>query len=243
MSDSITPGWKAHRLILKLESGLHMGHFKVGNIQRTRLYITGRSIWGALTAGLTRLANSNEYLEIGNKVSKSLAWSYFFPALLHNQEIVTLLPFYAAGGLQYRLVEVTTGQPRGLLEAKKIEQLLLYSTNSTALNYTNKISQDQSLHEVEFVSPKTLSSLTSKEGFTVAKNSSVLFCGYIFSTKVAEADPILSQWKTVFECLQFGGERSYGGGLIKLNGKIEELLVRPEMLGYKLMVRSVASED
>jgi hypothetical protein len=43
-----------YHLVLRLRSPLHIGWNKTGNVQRTRSYVTGRNLWGALTMRLTR---------------------------------------------------------------------------------------------------------------------------------------------------------------------------------------------
>jgi hypothetical protein len=226
--------WKAHFLILQLESGLHMGYLKLGNIQRTRLYITGRSIWGALTARLTRLSDRYDYGKTGEMVNEHLAWSYFFPALKYkNDEILGLLPFYKVTGLYYKLVNLKNGETLDNLEARQVEQALLYSVNSTALDYINRTAQDQSLHEVEFISPRLLTSLLTGQ---IQKGSPVYFCGYVFSTKDAESNIYVKDWKEAFKFLQFGGERSYGGGLMTIanSSSIKEVLSSEKFFGYDL---------
>ena len=42
--------WRAYKIVLRLRSPLHIGRGKVGNLQRTRPYVAGRNLWGALTA-------------------------------------------------------------------------------------------------------------------------------------------------------------------------------------------------
>lgn len=46
--------WQWYQLILRLLTPTHISWNKIGNVQRTRPYITGRALWGALTARLTR---------------------------------------------------------------------------------------------------------------------------------------------------------------------------------------------
>ena len=46
--------WRAFEVVLRLRSPMHIGCGKVGNLQRTRPYVTGRVLWGALTMRLTR---------------------------------------------------------------------------------------------------------------------------------------------------------------------------------------------
>jgi len=81
--------WLAYRVIFRLCSPLHIGWGRVGNLQRTRPYVTGRTMWGALTMRLTRnmlngggaATNSNEYQRIGEDIHNKLAFTYFYPTI------------------------------------------------------------------------------------------------------------------------------------------------------------------
>src|SRR5213082_2804295 len=70
--------WTAYRIVFRLLSPMHIGWRKVGNLQQTRPYVLGRSLWGALTARLTRISGSNDYSEIGEQVDQQLAFTYFY---------------------------------------------------------------------------------------------------------------------------------------------------------------------
>lgn len=81
--------WTFYELRFRLLSPLHIGHQKIGNIQRTRHYVPARVLWGALTARLTRdgrarrLANVGEgdYVGMGTLVKEQIAFTYFYPAV------------------------------------------------------------------------------------------------------------------------------------------------------------------
>lgn len=81
--------WTACHITLRVLSPIHIGWRKIGNLQQTRPYVTGRSLWGALTARLTRELGNSNYLHIGDLVDKHLAFTYFYPST--EPEIVTLL--------------------------------------------------------------------------------------------------------------------------------------------------------
>ncbi|MCX7609760.1 MAG: hypothetical protein N2049_11185, partial [Anaerolineales bacterium] len=80
--------WSAYQVIFRLRSPMHIGWGKVGNLQRTRPYVTGRTLWGALTMRLTRdaaqghgpVTDSFEYRKIGDQIHQHLAFTYFYPA-------------------------------------------------------------------------------------------------------------------------------------------------------------------
>ncbi len=79
-------GWTGYQIRLRLLSPLHIGWRKSGNLQQTRPYVTGRTLWGALTSTLTRQAQSSDYKGYGDRVDSELAFTYFYPITLKNDE-------------------------------------------------------------------------------------------------------------------------------------------------------------
>ncbi len=126
--------WTMYRVTLRLLSPLHVGHFKQGNVQRTRPYVTGRALCGALTARLTR-DNPNlgsNYQNVGEQVNQQLAFSYFFPST--EKDKVTLFPWD---------------------DPDQFTCLYLNTYASTALDYTRNTALEGSLHETEYIAPVT----------------------------------------------------------------------------------------
>lgn len=124
--------WKMYRVTLRLLTPLHVGWFKQGNVQRTRPYVTGKALWSALTARLTRDQNSSDYQGIGRQVSQSLAFSYFYPST--ESDRVPLWPWN---------------------NPDEFAWCYLNTYASTALNYTQNSAQEGSLHETEYIAPYT----------------------------------------------------------------------------------------
>jgi len=116
---------------------MHIGAGKVGNLQRTRPYVAGRNLWGALTARLTRDGDSQgkpdpgEYERMGDRVHGELAFTYFFPTTC-SDGTVECWPW--DDGFRYRFLSTYA---------------------STALDYTAYSAQEASLHEVECLIPHT----------------------------------------------------------------------------------------
>ena len=186
--------WKAYRVVFKLKSPLHIGCGKVGNFQRTRSYVTGRVFWGGLTMRLTRdlceqenrpATNSKDYYDadnhegqgMGNKVNQQLAYTYFYPAI-QNDDTKT-----------YDVIFPWDNE-------SLFRRLFLSSYASTALVYPRQAAEEGLLHEVEFISPRTLD--TGKQVYLV---------GYVF-----EEEGCNLNWKKACQNLQIGGERGYGWG-------------------------------
>ncbi len=124
--------WGMYFITFRLLSPMHIGWFKQGNLQRTRPYLSGKVLWGALTARLARMGGG-QYKEIGDQLNQSLAFSYFYPSTEMNQ--VSLWPW---------------GE-----NADEFAWRYLSSYASTALNYEQNSAEEGSLHETEYISPYT----------------------------------------------------------------------------------------
>jgi len=184
--------WRTYRVIFRLRSPLHSGWGKVGNLQRTRAYITGRTLWGALTMRLTRDAaqgcdtgiDSCEYRRMGEQVHKNLAFTYFFPALKSGDEFPVIWPWEDEPAFRSRFIS---------------------SYQATALSYPQQSASEGMLHEVEFIVPYTLDT-----------GDPVYLVGYVFERKGGRLE-----WQSAFKRLQLGGERGYGWGDVRLFGICE----------------------
>jgi hypothetical protein len=183
--------WKAYRVVLRLHSPLHIGHSKVGNLQRTRPYVTGRALWGALTMRLTRdacqgrgpAANSQQYQKFGDQVHNFLAFTYFYPALKSSIDggYSVQWPWENESAFRHRFLSSHAG---------------------TALSYPAQSAAEGALHEVEFLSQWRLDT-----------GEPVFLMGYVFEKKGCTL-----MWQAAFQRLQLGGERGYGWGDVELVG-------------------------
>ncbi|WP_026080036.1 hypothetical protein [Spirulina subsalsa] len=190
--------WIVYRVVFKLKSPLHIGCGKVGNVQRTRPYVTGRNFWGALTMRLTRDAtdgpatDSSQYQGYGERVHQELAFTYFYPAIQENQDYPIQWPWEKESLFRRRF---------------------LSSYASTALVYPQQAAEEGLLHEVEFISPRTLDD-----------GKQVYLVGYMFQKEGSDLP-----WQSACNRLQMGGERGYGWGDIRL---IEIKKITDEHDGY-----------
>ncbi len=76
--------FKHYRVILRLLSPLHIGKRKYRNLMETREYVPGRTLWGALTARITRDyfdGKSDFYKKIGEFFHQHLRFGYLWPSL------------------------------------------------------------------------------------------------------------------------------------------------------------------
>ncbi len=122
--------WTSYLVSLRVLSPIHIGWKKTGNLQQTRPYVTGKTLWGALTARLVRDQGDNNYHEIGKKVNNELRFTYFYPAT--DSSKVVVWPWE---------------------NSDKFSWMYLGSYAGTALK--DKIVEEGMLHETEYISAKT----------------------------------------------------------------------------------------
>ena len=177
--------WTAYRVVLRLTGPLHIGRSKIGNLQRTRPYVIGRTLWGALTMRITRsLPNptAQKYREIGRSLHDLLATTYFYP---------TLDP----AGLQ------EPAWPWPAAELARFNNRHVASYAGTALQASGQSAAENTLHEIEQLLPYT------RDG------SPVYLGGYIIERDDLKRDEL--DWQAALSRLQLGGERSYGWGAVQ----------------------------
>jgi len=180
--------WTAYRIVFRLRSPLHVGHLKVGNLQRTRHYVPAKTLWGALTARLTRDLGRTDYINVGEQIKQEMAFGYFFPAIDREEP---LYPNYTDNGLCHGSAPMS---------ADEFAWRLLSSHPSTALDPQRFAAEEGSLHEVEFISASE-----REEG------KQVYLIGHVFAR-----DDCRLPWKDAIKRLQLGGERRYGWGRVNM---------------------------
>ncbi len=173
--------WKAHEVIFHLRSPLHIGQGQMGNLRRTRPYVTGKTLWGALTMRITRntangpATDSRAYQETGVKVDECLAFTYFYPAIQTEQDFIVQWPWKNESGFRYRFLSSFAG---------------------ATWNHDGQSSEDGSLREVEYLSPRARDT-----------GEPVFLKGYIFEKQGQNL-----AWRSALGRLQLGGDRGYGWG-------------------------------
>jgi hypothetical protein len=185
--------WEVYRLVYKAMSPVHIGWHTLGYIQRTRPYITGRTMWGAFTANLVRGGFSdsgyNDYKPVGNLLKSGLGISYFYPAVNPDEP---MLPRFTAKGVQY-----------GRYDGNTFEKMCIRSFGQTAVIPETNTAEDQSLHESEFISPLA-------EMGDSAEPSQLYFVGYVWIKADAAYKEEPVKWSELSESLQavgVGGDR------------------------------------
>ncbi|MDY7079930.1 MAG: hypothetical protein SXV54_23855 [Chloroflexota bacterium] len=192
--------WHSYQLTYHLLTPLHIGYRRLGNIQRTRYYLPGRNLWGAITARLARACYAQpgptDYLAVGDYVRDHVVASYFYPKLADGE------PYYPRleqGRWHY-----------GDLSAADFEARFINSFGSTALTASTWTAEEASLHEVEFIAPR------AQTGQPPARP--VYLQGYLYLDQDRSTTPpplqglddttILGHLTDLF----VGGEQGYGFG-------------------------------
>ena len=180
--------WTAYQVTFRLLSPLHIGWHKLGNLQQTRPYVTGRSLWGAFTARLTRKSGRSDYIDIGSDVDcRPAGLHLFYPSTKPDK--VALWPWSEWWD--------------------DFAWTFLGSYASTALANARN-AEAGSLHETEYIAPYARRGAMDKEpepiylvGYIFEKDN------YVFKRSWRDRD--------ILNNLQLGGERGYGWGRVRLH--------------------------
>ncbi len=188
-------GWRVYSLTYELQSPLHIGYHKVGNVQRTRYYVPARNLWAACTERLVRSgfsvsgAPAGDYQRIGQWLREHCAFTYFFVA----GEESLCFPNHTSTGLCY-----------GKLPTAEFERRFVRPYVATALEAVSASAANDSLHEVELVVASTgLGSRTTLRGWCFLDERGLSELGG-------------ERWHARLSELQIGGERRYGFGCLRL---------------------------
>ncbi len=214
-----TARWKAYRLVFRVKSPIHVGYRKYGNLMQTRPYVPARTILGAITSRLTRsifvpTTDWKCYRLIGETLNEYTRFTYFYIATEGNSDFEIHFPWRNPEEFYHRFIG---------------------SHVSTSLQSSIKAAEEGSLHETEFISPRSIND-----------NRQVYLLGYVFvkcctkSHTISEfINNVAKKWKishdisnilkrieTLLNCsghlksqiktLTLGGERGYGWGRVDL---------------------------
>lgn len=200
-------GWAAFSLTYRAITPLHLGCHPLGFIRRTRYYVPGWTLWGAITAQLTRFcypkASGSTYEEVGQFVADNLPTSYAY--ILVNGKLAS--PRFRKGRLFY-----------GDLLMAEFEAQFVASLGQTAIAPESLTAFTRSLHETEVL---TAYNLVSGEP---VRWQFVIYMRRPWKAKVQRLkgltpDDVLQ----ALERLVLGGDRRYGLGLLRREGEPKPL--------------------
>lgn len=211
--------WYLYSWSFRLKTPLHVGFHKVMHFFRTRPYVPGKLLWGALTAKLTPMLGVNDYQKVGDFLKKAIRFGYLYPCV----DDQFFLPKYTEDGLVFCS-----------LSKNEFEKKFISSMASTAIDSDSLSAEEGMLHEVEFINPYTIDDGKpvlmkgllwilvenhgnerefSENGFNIIRNHGKIFIKYN-GLDIDFKDELANSF-------QVGGERKYGFGLLELK-KLDE---------------------
>jgi len=242
---------KLYQVVLKAQSPIHIGFGRLGYIQRTRHYLPGKSLWGAVTEALTNSLFDNpqfespqypDYIAIGDIIKENFKFSYFYITLNAKDLSKKLIPNLKSNPPGYGL---TDSSKEPLFSQMEFESTFISGFGSTAIKPDSQSAEEETLHAMEF-----LNHLVSYEN----KLHPVYFSGYLWARAgdyaLGDAKKrLISQCATddiafclkkidekgekevesnttlqkVLNYFQIGGEKAYGGGMLRLLHPLREM--------------------
>jgi len=194
--------WMLYRWTWRLANPLFVGTTPAGALNRCRLYVAARPLWGALTAELARKEAMSDprYRQVGKELRESVRLGYLYPAeWLHRQWKAWLPSFEPGDGLSWRREDGGPSVPDRHFRAR-----LLSARPGTAIDPCGDVALEGSLRETECVQ-------TSWRSDAGAPAGTVALVGYVFV--VAKSD----LWERVngITTLFVGGDTRYGLGRLE----------------------------
>lgn len=215
--------WKLYRWTWILDSPLHLGTTPAGILDRTRLYVPARTLWGAVTAEIARKQSNKfpDYKDIGEKLLENVRFSYLFPAKKVGDQWHPWLPKYVNG--QGLIWCSSTGNQ---IEDRKFRSWLLYTRPATAISPSNEVAEEGTLREHEILLPY---SRWGKD--TIEK---VGLTGYVFIKQQNEANQIKNELSDLTKIF-VGGDIRYGQGWLSQEKPLVDVeITKNAFFGYEV---------
>jgi hypothetical protein len=194
-----------------LESPLYIGMPPAGSVNRCRLYVPARAVWGAVTAELARLEGDNDqrYTQVGKQLRSDARFSYLYPAELADTKWLAWLPEYRErDGLVWVREAANSEANQNPLPDRYFRRLLLWTRPATAIDPSSDSAADGSLRETECIQPYWRHDAEHP-------GSPVGMVGYVFLRDSKDLDKQLFALSTLF----IGGDTRYGLGRMERVGK------------------------
>lgn len=201
--------WSLHRWVWLIEAPLFIGMAPAGALNRCRLYVPARAVWGAMTAELARAEAGDaepDYKRVGDDLWRNARFTYLFPAEQVDGSWHAWLPEYKTGK---GLVWIREDQPPAAgtnspTDDRLFRRWLIGSRPGTAIDPDTGSVADGSLRETECVSSQWRPSAPGEPAGPVA------LVGYVFLRDMDRYGN-LCDISTLF----LGGDTRYGLGRVK----------------------------
>lgn len=217
--------WSLYRWVWQLEAPLHIGMPPAGILNRTRLYVPVRAIWGALTAEIARCRSCGSsdpnaipgYHQIGQYLCEHARFSNLFPAEKVDAEWRAWLPEYRDGkGM------VWIREDGKCLDDRTFRTCLLDTRPGTAIAPDSDTAAEGTLRETECVQP-----FWRKPCYNTF--DSVAMVGYVVCKD--DSKELLKSIDKIF----VGGDTRYGLGKMQ---RVEWLEAGPNFFGNEVDLTS-----
>lgn len=197
--------WHLHQWVWRLEAPLFIGMPPAGALNRCRLYVPARALWGAVTSEVARSRNADGfpgYKEIGDKIRENSRFTYLYPAEKVGNDYAVWLPKFEKQGLVWQHQDGNKN-----LSDRGFRRRLLDSRPGTAIAPETDSASEGTLRETECINPWWRNLSGHEE-----KYSPVFLMGYVF---LKDKDTSFhKQIKENIKTLFVGGDTRYGLGKI-----------------------------
>lgn len=197
--------WSLHRWVWRATSQVFVGTTPSGALNRCRIYIPARPLWGALTAELARYeaadaSRAPSYRPVGADLRDEARLSYLYPGELTAAGWRAWLPDYQAGvGLSW--IREDGGQP---VPERRFRRRVLWTRPGTSIDPDSDSSLDGSLRETECVQSRW----RHDDG---SAGDSLALIGYV----LFKQDSGLKERTDALKTLFVGGDTRYGLGRLE----------------------------
>jgi hypothetical protein len=241
--------WTLHRWVWRLQSPVYIGMPPASSINRTRLYVPARVLWGALTAELARHERSADkdpdYKGVGAWLFERCRFTYLFAAEHLRGAWRAWLPTYREGeGLVWVSEADRSGSHR--LSDRALRRRLLSTRPGTSIDPGTDAAEDGSLRETESVQTRWRDARGQDAG-------PVALVGYVFLHQPDHGDAQGVQRIEPIKTLFIGGDTRYGQGHIEREELAEAREIfasrvaldrnEPRIRSQRALAHAVAGQD
>ena len=195
--------WTLYRWTWQLRAPLYLGMPPAGSLNRTRLFVPARTLWGALAAELARHeaeGGAADYKGVGDALCRDARFGYLFPAEYSAGRWRAWLPSYR-GGLG--LVWAREDDPNSRISDRSFRRRVLHTRPGTSIDPRSDAAEEGSLRETECIQPRWRDEESGAE-------SPLAMTGYVFLRN----DALRHRLETIRQVF-VGGDSRYGLGLME----------------------------
>jgi len=197
--------WVLFRWIWQLRSPLFIGAMPAGALNRCRLYIPARAVWGAITAEVARAGSNGfpDYEKMGLELKAKVKFSYLYPAEYTAGNWGAWLPQYEKGKGLFWQRQASNYKTESLSD-REFRSRLLDTRPATAIDPQSYSAAEGTLRETECIQPYWRDSAKHD-------SSPVAMFGYVFISGDCPLKHDIEKIDTLF----IGGDTRYGLGQLE----------------------------